>query len=76
MFIILEIWEGAHGHWVRTTSMPNFSELTPGIGSYKERPIAWMGIFFLVVESFKKVRFIFERMRGENAARRGKDRTH
>lgn len=46
-----------HNHWVRMTSVPSCSEVVPGRGSYRDKPIAWIWIFFFVDASFKKVRY-------------------
>ena len=46
-----------HSHCVLMTSFPTCSVVVPGKDSYSDSPMANMGIFFLVSESFKKVRF-------------------
>lgn len=45
-----------YSHWVRMTSLPSFSTVVPGNDSYRESPIAWMGMLRAVAGSLRYVR--------------------
>ncbi len=46
-----------YSHCVRMTSAPICSAVMPGSDSYKERPMAWIGMFPLRSGLFKNVRW-------------------